>query len=91
MVTIQITLISEEGRRPLSALIECESWQEYQANKTRYRDNAIMRMLAARHMTLHDAQKYGYTTVKARVYDREKIARENAERYAKIKKEKGWE
>jgi hypothetical protein len=88
---IQVTLISDGGRRPLSALIECDSWQEYQANKARYRDSTIMRILAARHMTLRDAQKYGYNTVKARVYDREQIARENAERYANIKKEKGWE
>jgi hypothetical protein len=90
-MTIQITIISDEGRRPLSALVECDSWQEYQANKARYRDNAIMRILASRHMTLRDAQQYGYNTVKARVYDREKIAKENAELYAKIKKEKGGE
>lgn len=86
MIQVQITLISEGGYRPLSHLIECESWQDYQENKDKYRSNAILNICAKRHMTIADLRKYKYTQVKARVYDRERIAKENAERYERIKK-----
>lgn len=88
---VQITLVSESGYRPLSTLIEVESWEAYQQNKQAYQQRAVTSILAKRHMTLRDANKYGYTTIKARVYDKERIARENAERYEKIKKERGWD
>ena len=35
-----------------------------------------------------DLKKYEYTRAKVRRYDKEKIAKENAERYEKIKEEK---
>ena len=35
-----------------------------------------------------DLAKYGYTKVKVREYDKEKIAQENEERYNKIKEDK---
>ena len=35
-----------------------------------------------------DLKRYGYTKCKIRLYDKQKIAQENAERYEKIKKEK---
>ena len=35
-------------------------------------------------------KKYGYTQIKVRVYDKQKIEQENAERYEQIKKERGW-
>lgn len=87
---IQITLISESGYRPLSILINCESWAEYQAHKVAYQQKAVTAMLAKRHMTVRDLRKYGYTEIRSRVYDKERIARENAERYEQIKKERGW-
>ena len=87
---IQITLISESGYRPLSTLINCQSWKEYQAHKIAYQQKAVTAMLAKRHMTVRDLRKYGYTEIKSRVYDKERIARENAERYEQIKKERGW-
>lgn len=88
---VQITLVSESGYRPLSTLIEVDSWEAYQQNKQAYQQRAVTSILAKRHMTLRDTNKYGYTTIKARVYDKERIARENAERYEKIKKERGWD
>lgn len=87
---IQITLISESGYRPLSTLINCESWAEYQSNKKAYQQKAVLAMLAKRHMTLRDLRKYGYTEIRARVYDKERIEAENKARYEQIKKERGW-
>lgn len=87
---VQVTLISDSGYRPLSTLIECQSWQDYQDNKVKYKNNAIVSICIKRHMSMADLRKYGYTQVKARVYDKERIAQENAERYERIKKERGW-
>jgi hypothetical protein len=41
-----------------------------------------------KYWTMADLKKNGYTSGKVREYDREKIARENAERYERIKEEK---
>ena len=87
---VQITLVSEGGYRPLSTLIECESWHEYQEHKAQYKETAIIRICANRHMTIADLRRYGYTQVKTRVYDKERIEQENKTRYEQIKKERGW-
>lgn len=90
MITIQITLISEGGYRPLSTLIQCESWANYQEHKIIYQQKAVTAMLAKRHMTVHDMHKYGYTEIRSRIYDKERIEAENKARYEQIKKERGW-
>lgn len=90
MQQVQITLISESGYRPLSTLVNVESWQAYLDNKSKIQQDAVIAICAKRYMTTRDLRKYGYTTIKARIYDREAIARENAERYEQIKKERGW-
>lgn len=87
---VQITLISESGYRPLSTLIDCESWAEYQEKKIAYQQKAVTYMLAKRHMTMRDLRKYGYTEIRSRVYDKERIQAENRARYEQIKKERGW-
>lgn len=87
---IQVTLVSRKGYKPMSTLIAVEDVNDFLENKFDYQQKAATRICAQRHMTAHDLTKYGYDGIKCRVYDREKIARENAERYAKIKAEKGW-
>jgi hypothetical protein len=87
---VQVTLISEGGYRPLSGLVEVKDWADFIANKSAYQQKAVISILAKRHMTVRDMRKYGYTQIKARVYDKERIAKENAERYEQIKKERGW-
>lgn len=87
---IQVTIISESGYRPLSELIEVTSWADYIANKIAYQQKAVTKMLAKRHMTVRDMRKYGYTQIKARVYDKARIEAENKARYEQIKKERGW-
>ena len=68
---IKITLISEGGYRPLSTLISCDSWDAFQANKPHYHKQAILCILAKRHMTLWDMRKYGYTAIKSEIYQKE--------------------
>ena len=90
MIDIQITLISEMGYKPISTLIKCESWEEYQAHKQHYQQEGVITICAKRYMTIRDLRKYGYTQIRARVYDKEKIQAENRARYEQIKKERGW-
>lgn len=68
-MTIQVTLISEGGYRPLSTLLEVENWATYQADKRKWNDRAIVKICGKRYMTAYDLKKYGYTTLKARPYD----------------------
>lgn len=72
MMTIKITLESESGRRPLSALVQVESWADYQEHKAMYKDRAIAKICYDRKMTIRDLVKYGYKTIKAEVYKNEK-------------------
>lgn len=90
MVKLQITLTSTEGYKPMSTIIEIADKKEYLYKRKEIHNKAIVKICAQRHMTLKDLTYYGYTKIKAREYDAEAIARENAERYEQIKKERGW-
>ena len=90
MIQIQVTLCSTQGYRAMSTVITVSSAAEYLVNKDHYNAQAVTTMLAKRYMAPADLRRYGYTTLKTRVQDKEKIERENAERYERIKKERGW-
>jgi hypothetical protein len=90
MVKLQITLTSTEGYKPMSTIVEITDKKEYLYKRKEIHNKAIVKICAQRHMTLKDLTYYGYTKVKAREYDAEAIARENAERYEQIKAERGW-
>lgn len=90
MKQIQITLVSDKGYRPVSTLINVEKVRDYTDNKKQMQLQAVQKICAKRHWSAKDLTKYGYTCIKARVYDKEKIAAENAARYEKIKEERGW-
>lgn len=87
---VQITLMSNSGYKPMSTIIEVKDAIDFKLNKNAYVQKAAVKICAQRHMTARDLSKYGYTKVASREYDKEKIARENAERYERIKKERGW-
>lgn len=90
MIPIQITLTSNKGYKPLSTIIEVPTAEAFLANKKKYQEQGIIKICAKRSMRSHDLAKYGYNQIKMRVYDKEKIEREKAERYEQIKKERGW-
>lgn len=90
MIKLQVTLVSDKGYRPISALVDAPSVQAVVENKKKYQEQGIIRICAKRSLRTYDLAKYGYTQVKMRVFDEEKIKREKAERYEQIKKERGW-
>lgn len=88
---LQFTLFSTTGQyKPVSTILEVSSLEEYKANARQYKDKAIKKIAQQRLWDNKDLIRYGYTTMKVRVYDKEKIAQINAERYEKIKKANGW-
>jgi hypothetical protein len=51
----------------------------------------VLRICAKRNWKWSDIKNFGYDSeIKMRVYDKEKIEKEKAERYEQIKKERGW-
>jgi hypothetical protein len=74
----------------MSTIVEITDKKEYLYKRKEIHNKAIVKICAQRHMTLKDLTYYGYTKVKAREYDAEAIAKENAERYEQIKAERGW-
>ena len=91
MIQIQLTLYSESGKyRPMSTIVEVESIAYYNAHKQEILNRAIQRISVQRKMDIWVMKKYGYTKLKARVNDKEKIEQENKERYERIKEERGW-
>lgn len=91
MIKMQFTLVSNTGKyRPMSTILEIESAEYYLANKKAVQKRAIEKICKQRMIDGRFLKEYGYTAIKTREYDKEKIDRENAERYEKIKKERGW-
>lgn len=91
MFKLQVTMMSNKGFRPVSALVDVPSVKEFKANPKKYRDEGVLKICAKRKWRWQDVQQYGYDSeIKVRVYDKEKIEREKAERYEQIKKERGW-
>lgn len=88
---LQFTLFTTTGHyKPVSTVLEVSSLEEYRANARQYKDKAIKKIAQQRLWDNKDLIRYGYTTMKVRVYDKEKIAQANAKRYEQIKKANGW-
>ena len=88
----QVTLISTIGKyKPVSCIVKVDTKEMLKVGSTFVKDiqtKGIIKICQQRLWTNADLKKYGYTKVKVRQYDKEKIAKENAERYEKIKEEK---
>jgi hypothetical protein len=91
MFQLQVTMNSNKGFRPVSTLVNVPSVAEFKADPLKYRNEGVLRICAKRRWTWQDVQRFGYdSNIRFRVYDKEKIEREKAERYEQIKKERGW-
>lgn len=92
----QVTLVCSTGQyKPVSTIVKIDVDKTIKSvGKDSFaatvRDTGIVKICMKRYWTKEDLKKYGYTKVKMREYDKEKIAKENAERYEKIKRERGW-
>ena len=88
----QVTLTSTKGNKPISAIVKKDSAEIKTIGKEKFvkqlQTQGITKICQKRLWNSFDLKNYGYTKVKVREYDREKIAKENTERYEKIKEEK---
>lgn len=91
----QVTLVCSTGQyKPVSCIVKkddnriAEVGQD--AFKAELKKDGVIKICQKRYWTNADLKKYFYTRVKIREYDKEKIEKENAERYERIKKERGW-
>lgn len=88
---LQFTLFCTTGQyKPVSTVLEVKSLEEYKAKATEYKEKAIRKIAQQRRWDNTDLVRYHYTSLKVRVYDKEKIAQANAKRYEQIKKANGW-
>lgn len=75
MIRIQVTLFSTTGKyRPISTIVKIEKEQEN--NKQLIYKKAIENICHYRHTSWNILKNQGYTKVKTRIYDLEKIEAE---------------
>ena len=89
----QITLTSTSGKyKPVSCIVKRDSKEVLEKGRDVFikelQQQGIIKICQKRLWNNSDLKRYGYTKVKVREYDKEKIAKENAERYVRIKEEK---
>lgn len=86
---LQVTLFATNGKyKPISTVIEVQSMQDYEDNKQKYQEKAILNICHARHTTWKILQNYSYTAIKVREYNKEKISsREKKELLKSLYKE----
>lgn len=92
MKEYQVTLMCKSGKyRPVSCIIKEDEKKIAEVGLlAATKQKGIIKICQKRGWTGRELKEYGYTKIKVREYDKEKIEKENAERYAKIKAEKGW-
>lgn len=74
MIKLQVTLFSTTGKyRPISTLVNVESIEYFKEHKNEVYKRAIENICHNRRTSWNDLKKDGYTQVKFREYDKEKI------------------
>lgn len=89
----QVTLTSTTGQyKPISCIVKYE--QETEEDLTKVKEEkvkiqklGVQKICGKRYWSGADLKKYGYLKAKIRLYDKEAIAKANAENYAKLKEE----
>lgn len=81
----QVTLLAQNGKyKPVSTIVTMEET----ADKKAILAEGTKKICLKRYWSKADLIRYTYTRGKVREYDKEKIEKENAERYERIKEEK---
>ena len=89
MVEYQVTLFCATNKyKPVSCLIKRAEAVDLKATKKQLINDGMIKICQKRGWVIKDLARYGYTSAKVRLYDKEKIEREAKERYEKIKEEK---
>lgn len=85
----QVTLFSTEGKyKPVSAIVDFPNKITEKEDMKKIHRKGVEKICIARTWGPRELKMYGYTKVKVREYDREKIAAEAKARYDAIKEEK---
>ena len=89
----QITLTSTSGKyKPVSCIVKKDSKEVLEKGRDIFikelQQQGIIKICQKRLWNNSDLKRYGYTKIKVREYNKEKIVKENAERYERIKEEK---
>ena len=68
-ITLQITLFDKNNKyKPMSALVNVESIEEYKKNPTKYKMQAVQKICNKRYLTGKELQDMGYSIIKVRNY-----------------------
>lgn len=71
---LQVTLFATNGKyRPISTIINVENMEDYNKNKKKYQEKAILNICHNRKTTWKELVKNSYTKIKVREYDKNKI------------------
>lgn len=70
MITLQCTLFSSNGYRPMSTLVNVDSVSYYNQHSKEVKAEAIQRICAKRYMNKYHLKQYGYDKIKVRVYQK---------------------
>lgn len=74
IMKLQVTLFATNGEyKPISTLIDVESMKDYEENKRKYQEKAILNICHNRRTTWKDLKQDSYTKIKIREYDKDKI------------------
>lgn len=79
MIKLQVTLFCENGKyKPISTIVNIESMEYYKENKKQVQQKAIENICHKHYTSWNNLKKDGFTKVKVREYDIEKIEKEKA-------------
>lgn len=69
---IQVTLVSTEGYKPISTIVEVQE-EHYSVAREIAKVKGVIKIMAQRSMSYTELRKYGYTTIKMRKVEEEKV------------------
>lgn len=90
MAEYQVTIFHKDGKyKPMSTIVRTKAEKNLKntAEQREIFNEGIRQICAQRYLSTQELQNLGFKSGKVRVYDKEKIAKENALRYEKIKEE----
>jgi hypothetical protein len=64
---IQVTLISENGYKPMSTIVDVPKAEKYSEAMLIAKDKGVIKICTQRSMSMFDLRKYGYKKVKMRI------------------------
>lgn len=79
---LQVTLFDKNKKyRPISTIVQIESMQYYESHKAEVQKQAILNIMHQRRTTWTELKAQGYTGVKVREYDIEKIKEQKEQQH----------